>query len=141
MESTHATQLGIVTRAIAVWLILIAAEILHGVARGILLVPHVGEFRSNQIGVLTGSIIILAIALALVRWIGASRPSDLLLVGVLWLVLTLAFEILFGRFVVGASWERIATDYNVLEGGLLPLGMLVLLLSPLVAGKVRGSIR
>ena len=100
--------------------------------------PHVGEFRSNQIGVFTGSIIILVIALVFVRWIGASRTTDLLAVGFLWLVLTLAFEILFGRFVVGASWERLAADYNVLEGGLLPFGMLVLLLSPLIAGKVRG---
>jgi hypothetical protein len=40
--------------------------------------------------------------------------------------------------VVGASWERLAADYNVLEGGLLPFGMLVLLLSPLIAAKVRG---
>ena len=135
---SHRTRLVIATRAIAVWLVLIVAEILHGIARGIFLVPHVGEFRSNQIGVFIGSVIILAIAVAFVRWIGASRSTDLLAVGVLWLGLTLAFEILFGSFVVGASWERLAADYNVLEGGLLPFGMLVLLLSPLIAGKVRG---
>jgi len=103
------------------------------------LVTYVGEFRSNQIGVFTGSIIILAIALVFVRRIGASRTTDLLAVGVLWLALTLAFEILFGRFVVGASWERLAADYNLLDGGLLPFGMLVLMLSPLIAGKVRGA--
>jgi hypothetical protein len=120
-------------------LVLICAEILHGIARGIFLVPHVGEFRSNQIGVLTGSIIILVIALLFVRWIGASRTSTLLAVGALWLGLTLAFEIMFGRFVFGASWERLATDYNVLEGGLLPFGMVVLLLSPLIAGTIRGT--
>jgi hypothetical protein len=49
------------------------------------------------------------------------------------LVLTLAF--LFGRL---ASWERLAADYNVLEGGLLPFGMVVLMLSPWIAGRVRG---
>jgi hypothetical protein len=61
-------------------------------------------------------------------------------VGVLWLVLTLAFEVGFGRFVLGASWERLAADYDVLEGGLLPLGMIVLLFAPLIAGKLRGSV-
>ena len=71
----------------------------------------------------------------------ATRTTELLLVGFLWLGLTLAFEVLFGRFVVGASWERIGADYNVLEGGLLPFGMLVLLLSPLIAGKIRGPTR
>lgn len=135
---SHHTRLAIITRATAIWLVLIAAEILHGIVRGIFLVPYVGEFRSSQIGVFTGSLIILAIALAFVRWIGTSSVSALLLVGASWLALTLAFEILFGRFVVGASWERLASDYNVLEGGLLPIGMLVLTLSPLIAAKVRG---
>ena len=130
----------IITRAIAIWLVLIVAEIFHGIARGILLVPYVGEFRSNQIGVFTGSLIILVLALICVRWIGATRPVQLLMVGFLWLGLTLAFEVLFGRFVMGFSWERLAADYNVLEGGLLPLGMLALLLSPLIAAKLRGLV-
>ena len=125
-------------RSLAIWLILITAEILHGILRGILLVPHIGEFRSGQIGVFTGSLIILAIAIIFVRWTGATRPRQLLGIGVLWLGLTLAFEFLFGHFVAGASWERLASDYNVLQGGLLPFGMIVLLFSPLIAGKVRG---
>jgi hypothetical protein len=127
-------------RSLVIWLVLICAEILHRIARGIFLVPHVGEFRSNQIGVFTGSIIILVIAVVFVRWIGATRTMDLLAVGLLWLVLTLAFEVGFGRFVLGASWERLAADYNVLEGGLLPFGMIVLLFAPLIAGKLRGSV-
>ncbi len=135
---TSAPQTTRLARAFAVWLVLIVAEILHGIARGVFLVPHVGEFRSNQIGVFTGSVIILVIALVFVRWIGASRTTDLLAVGLLWLGLTRAFEVAFGRFVVGASWERLAADYDVLEGGLLPFGMLVLMLSPLIAAKVRG---
>ncbi len=62
---------------------------------------------------------------------------DLLAVGLLWLGLTLAFEVAFGYFMIGASWERLAADYNVMAGGLLPFGMIVLLLSPPIAGKVR----
>jgi hypothetical protein len=61
-----------------------------------------------------------------------------LAVGVLWLGLTLAFEVLFGRFVVGALWERLAADYNLPEGGLLPFGMLILMLSPLIAARLHG---
>lgn len=129
----------IAMRGLAIWLILIAAEIAHGILRTILLVPFVGEFRSNQIGVFTGSAIILAIAYFTFRWIGALRPNELLLVGSIWLVLTVAFEVLFGRFVVGLSWERIASDYNVLSGGLMPFGLLVLFLSPMIASNLRGK--
>ena len=90
-----------IRKALIVWLILIAAEIVHGIARGIFLVPHVGQFRSNQIGVFTGSLIILAVALVSVRWIGATRSSQMFGIGVLWLILTLAFEFLFGHLMGG----------------------------------------
>lgn len=99
--------------------------------------PWVGEFRSNQIGVLTGSAIILVIAYFTIQWIGATNRSTLLVVGAIWLVLTLAFEVLFGRLVMGASWERIASDYDLLQGGLMPMGLLLLFLSPLIARKLR----
>jgi hypothetical protein len=52
-----------------------------------------------------------------------------------WGVRMLTFEILFGRLVVGASWERIASDYDVLEGGLMPFEIVVLVLSSLIAGR------
>lgn len=127
----------IAVRSLTIWLVLIASEIVHGILRAILLLPIVGEFRSNQIGVFTGSAIILLIAYFTIRWIGAKRPNELLLVGLIWLVLTVAFEVLFGRFLVGLSWERIASDYNVLNGGLMPLGLLMLFFSPLIAAKLR----
>ena len=119
------------------WLILIAAEIVHGILRAVTLVPLVGEFRSNQIGVFSGSAIILVIAYLSIRWIGASRRVDLFLVGAIWLVLTVAFEMWFGRYVVGLSWERLATDYNLLKGGLMPIGLLVMFLAPWSMATVR----
>ena len=125
--------------SLAIWLLIICAEIIHGILRVILLVPLVGEFRSNQIGVLSGSAIILAIAYFTIRWIGAQRTSELLSVGLIWVLLTVAFEVLFGRFVVGLSWERIASDYNLLNGGLMPLGLLLLFFSPMIASKLLGK--
>jgi hypothetical protein len=122
---------------LAVWLVLIFAEIIHGVLRAIFLVPVVGEFRSNQIGVFSGSIIILGIAFITNRWIGAKQTSELLSVGTIWLVWTIAFEIIFGRFAVGLSWDRILSDYNIVQDGLMPIGLIVLFLSPLIAARLR----
>lgn len=130
-------QWRIALRSLTIWLVLIVAEIVHGILRAIVVVPIVGEFRSNQIGVFTGSAITIVIAYFTIRWIGAQRPHGLLLVGLIWLVLTVAFEVLFGRFVVGMTWKRIGADYNMLNGGLMPLGLLVLLFSPMIATKLR----
>jgi len=59
---------------------------------------------------------------------------------VIWMVLTVAFEICFGRIVMNSGWDRILSDFNILNGGFLSLGMLFLMLSPLIAAKIRGII-
>lgn len=127
--------MALVVRSILIWLALIVAEIIHGILRAIVLVPFVGEFRASQIGVFIGSAIILAITCLTIRWIRASGQRQLLLVGFIWVVLTVAFELLFGRFVVGLSWERLTADYNLAEGGLMPVGLLIMLSSPMIASR------
>ena len=107
-------------RSIAVWLVVIFAETLHRIARGVILVPYVGDFRARQIGVFTESAIFFVIALASVRWIRATHTSQLFRVGVLWLVLMMVFEVSFGRFVLGYSWKRVTSDYNLAQGNFCP---------------------
>jgi hypothetical protein len=122
---------------LAIWLLIICGEIVHGLVRAVLLVPLIGEFRSNQIGVFTGSAIILVITYFTIHWIGAKRTWGLLAVGFVWLLLTVAFEVLFGRFVMGLPWKRIGAEYNVLRGGLMPLGLLALFFCPMIAEQLR----
>jgi hypothetical protein len=124
-------------KGLAVWAALIFAEILHGAVRVLLMEPYVGDFRARQIGVFTGSLIILCIAYLTVEWIHAEGSRQLLAVGILWMLMTVLFEVSIGRAVFGYSWERIASDYNVLEGGLLPIGLLILLLAPKIAARFR----
>ncbi len=124
-------------RAFAVWLVIIAAETLHGIARTLWLAPIVGDFRARQIAVFSGSAIILAVTAVFVRWLGPPTRRAALAIGGLWLALTLAFEIGLGR-ATGASWNRITEDYDPRGGGLLAIGMLVLVLAPLIAARLRG---
>lgn len=127
-------------RVLTVWIIIIFAEMIHGILRGLFLVPVFGDLASRQIGVFTGSLIILVISYITVRWIGAKIKTELLITGLIWMLLTIAFEISFGRLVMNYPWERILSDFNILNGGLLPIGMIFLMLSPLIAAKIRGII-
>jgi hypothetical protein len=113
------------------------AEIIHGTLRTLLLAPEVGDFRPRKISVFTASAIILAIVYLFIRWIGIIKAGSLVAVGLTWLFFTLIFEISLGRCVFGYSWERIGADFNILKGGLLPFGLLILALSPLIAARVR----
>ena len=124
-------------RALAVWLLLIAAEVVHGTLRTVLPAPVVGDFRARQVSVFTGSLIILVVACMCARWLGARRTASQIGIGVLWLTLTLAFELAVGRLAFGMSWDRLASDYNMLRGGLLPIGLAVLTCAPAIASRLR----
>jgi hypothetical protein len=99
------------------------------------LVPVVGTHRAGQIGFIIGSALVLAIAWLTRHWRGRVSTRVLLLIGVLWATLTVAFEFLFGYFVVGFSIVYIAGDFNPLSGRLMLLGVLVMLFAPLVIAR------
>jgi hypothetical protein len=126
-----------VKRALVVWLVIIGVEFVHGVLRTLFLAPLTGDLRARQIGVFIGSCLIVSIAYLLVPWMCVENRRSLIQVGLLWVVLTLTFEFAFGHFVVGASWERLESDYDLTHGGLLPLGLVVLMFAPLIAACMR----
>ncbi len=130
-------DLSFILRGITVWLIIIFAEGLHGIARLILLQPVVGDFRARQAALFSGILIIFVISYLFIKWLRATNNFQLISIGFLWLFLTVAFEILLGRFVMQFSWERIFSDYDVINGGLLPVGLLLLMLAPLIAAKLK----
>jgi Na+/melibiose symporter-like transporter len=127
-------------KAIVVWLVFIVAESINGTVRMFWLVPLLGDVRAHQISFMMGALLILAIATISIKWIHASRTSQLIKVGLLWLLLTVVFEIVLGRFILGYSWQRIAADYNLLQGGLMPIGLVFLVLSPIIATRLRNFI-
>ena len=131
---------GMLLRSFCVWAVIILTEIVHGTFRVIFLQPILGDFRARQISVFTGSLLILLIATAFSNWVRATKRKQLIFIGLLWSVLTLCFEVILGRFILGFSWERIGSDYNIFQGGLLPLGIFVLIFAPLFAAKLRGLI-
>jgi hypothetical protein len=124
-------------RAIVVWLGLIGAEMVHGIVRSIILVPRVGDARARQIGVFAGSLVNLSITHLFIQWIGARTTRTLVGIGVVWMVLTVVFEVTFGRLVMRSSWERLRSDYDLVHGGLLPIGLVALAGSPLAAARLR----
>lgn len=129
-------RFGVVGRALVVWALIASVEVVHGVIRALLLVPLVGELRSRQIGVFSGSMLILLIASLTIRFIAPPTRQMAGLVGGVWVTLMVIFEFGLGRM-LGRSWAGLLSDYDVSAGGLLLFGMLVLGLSPLIAARLR----
>lgn len=124
-------------KAIAAWLLIVIAESIHGVIRQVFIAPAIGDLPARQAGVLIGSIIIFAIAWACIRWLNTRSFAEQFRVGLLWVLLIIIFEISLG-IALGYSWERILSDYNIVKGGYMGLGLLFMLFAPALAAKVRG---
>jgi ADP-ribosyl-[dinitrogen reductase] hydrolase len=127
-------------RALMVWLLLVVVEVLHGTLRTLLVAPLTGDWPARQFSVLTGSLLILAIAWLTIRWLGPRSRTAVLGIGALWLFLMLSFELVLGRLVLGIPWEQLRRDYDLRHGGFLGLGMASLALSPWIAARLRGCL-
>ncbi len=123
-------------RALIVWFVIIAAETVHGILRQFFLTPIVGDLTARQIGVLIGSVLILVLAVAFSRWLGARKLRDQLAVGFAWVTLTVAFEVGLG-VLLGLASERMVADYDPAQGGFMAFGLLFMLLAPALAARVR----
>lgn len=126
-------------RALRIWLTLVVVESIHGVTRRLVLEPLVGDLRARQVSVFTGAVLIILVFWFTLKWLGRQRQRRWWSVGLLWLGLTLAFEVGLGT-ATGMSWDRIASDFDPRRGGLLAFGMLVILVAPRVLAERRGLV-
>lgn len=128
-------SLAALLRALAIWLLLMAAEGAQGSLRR-LIGDGDAAFLIRQLSVLTGAAIIFAITWVCMRWMRIGTTRGALAVGALWVVLTLAFEFGLGR-ATGASWRELLVDYDLLHGGMMPLGLLAMGLTPWAVRRLR----
>jgi hypothetical protein len=114
-----------------------AIETLHGILRGIFLVPRVGLDLSNKIGWPIAACIVFGVTVLTFRWMGLVGTRALFTLGAVWAVLTLIFETGIG-LLRGLDAAQLAHEANPLSGGLMVYSLLVVFLSPYFASRLRG---
>jgi len=126
-------------KAIVVWIGIAVIEVGHGILRARFLARKVGDLRSRQIGVFSGSLLIFLIAYLSFDWLQLQSVKQAILAGVIWFVLMFCFEMLLGHYVFKFTWKWLLADFNFFKGRLLLFGMLFLMLTPWLIGKLRGQ--
>lgn len=119
----------LVLRAIAVWLLIAAAEVVHGILRMQYLRPLVGDLRARQLAVISGSLIVLAIAYLTRRFLRAATVQQQFAVGALWVVLMVSFDFGIGRW-IGYGWSRLLQDFDPSRGGFMLVGLALMVCAP-----------
>lgn len=126
--------MALAVRALTVWLLIAAAEVVHGILRMQFLRPLLGDLRARQVAIVSGSAIVLVIAFLTRRFLRAEGAGRQIAVGVFWAALMASFDVVFGRYYIGYSWSRIAQDFDPSRGGFMALGLAVMVLAPWLVG-------
>ncbi len=122
----------LILKAALAWLPMVPIAILNGIVREQGYGKQVGELAAHQISTLTGAILFGIYIWGLGRFWSLESEARALGVGLIWLVLTVAFEFGFGRLVAGKSWSRLFQDYNLLAGRVWSLLLLWIAAAPWV---------
>lgn len=126
----------VAVRAAAIWLLLLVLAFGNGAIREIVLMPRFGVLRGHQLSSLLLSGAILLLAYLSIEWIAPGSAKAAWGVGLLWLVLVLAFEFGFGLW-RGTSLEVMLRDYDVASGRLWVIVLIATVVSPSVAARLR----
>jgi hypothetical protein len=124
-------------KGIPVWCAILVLAFANAGLREVVLIPRFGSVRSLAASGLVLSALVLAIAYVSLPWLGAVGTRELLAIGLGWLALTLAFDILLG-IAQGERLRRQLDAYLFKRGNLWPLVLLVTASAPYLAAKLRG---
>jgi len=124
-------------KATALWMAILVLAILNGALREEILIPAFGNFTGLVVSGILLSVCIFVVAFAAVPWYGLLDSRRWLLVGLFWVLLTVVFEFSFGRLVQNKTWAELFNAYTFRGGNIWPTVLLVTLLSPWYAARLR----
>jgi hypothetical protein len=108
-------------RYLLAWLPMVGIAVANGAFREGWLVPRLGEHQGRQASTVLLIVLLIGYIAAVMRIWPAASSRHAAAIGGLWLVLTLAFEFLLGRFVSGLSWREMLAEYDLASGRLWAL--------------------
>ena len=98
------------------WLPMVFIAILNGAIREGWYGKHVTELQAHQISTVVGVLLFGVYIWALIRFWRPASAGQALTIGLVWFGMTVAFEFLFGHYVVKRSWRDLLHDYNLFAG-------------------------
>ncbi len=128
----------IAVRWIAAWGGGAAIGIANGIAREATYGRQLEERTANQVSALSGIGAFAAFFWRLQRRWPIAKNSEALRIGAAWLVLTVAFEFGFGRWVAKRSWRSLLEEYDLREGRAWPLVLAWIATGPDVVRGLQG---
>jgi hypothetical protein len=127
-------------RSLAVWCAFVALAVINGGFRDAVLTPRLGEHESHVIGTITLCTAILIVTWLTINWMRPAKSTEALLIGGVWVLMTVGFEFLVGHYVFGTSWARLLADYDLVGGRVWLLVLATVAFAPLTMARARNVV-
>lgn len=120
-----------------IWFVIAILAIENGVFRESVLVSTLGQNIALPVSGITLSIIVFIVTYVSFPLFGKNNSLSYFFIGLQWVLMTLIFEFLLGHYVLEKSWSGILDIFNIMKGNLFIIVLVVSLLSPLLAAKIK----
>jgi hypothetical protein len=120
-------------KSLLAWLAILCLAVANGALREAVLIPALGKAGGLVASGVLLCILIVVVAGIFVRLVPGVGVSNAVRIGVLWLCLTVVFELGLGRLVQRKSWNELLAAYTFEDGNIWPVVLLATLLAPLLA--------
>ena len=112
------------------WIPMVFIAIANGAIRQLGYEKLLGALSAHQLSCLTGIILFLLYTGCLSLYWPLESSRQAFTIGLIWLILTIAFEFLFMHYGAKVPWDKLLQDYNILAGRLWVLVLFAVFMAP-----------
>lgn len=122
---------------IGTWFLFMILAIFNAIVRESIFSSFLNELRAHQLSTLTLMIIIFTITYLILHYTQIKlSDQQAIFIGLIWMLMTISFEFIAGHYLFGNSWEKLISDYNLLNGRIWIFIPITSIISPYLATKI-----
>lgn len=114
------------------WFVMLLVSIANGFIRDFTYGKYMSELMAHQLSTVTSLLVLGIVIHGFVRRYPPSSDQEAVLIGLLWVALTVAFEFMFFHYVGGHPWAELLANYNVVKGRVWVFVLLWIAIAPYV---------
>jgi hypothetical protein len=122
---------------VVAWFPMVFLGIINGAIRQFGYGRSMSDSRSHQLSSLIGLLLLVAYISIITIPLPLHSSQQAMMVGLMWLCLTVTFEFPFGHYVAKHSWHRLRHDYNLTAGRLWLLFPAAVAATPYLIFRIR----
>lgn len=126
------------TKYLLFWLPMIVIAFANATLRQLLFIKSMGEIKAHQLSTITLIIFCSIYVWFVFPFLHIQHFRQALMIGLVWVLLTVAFEFLLGRL-TNKSWSYLLDNYNLGSGHIWPVFLIWLLFLPYICYYIRNK--